>query len=57
MKKNQYRTELEQYILQYNPNLSSVNQLHSLCQKLGFQAVYMQLNNLELQQQSMFTYI
>jgi len=43
--------DLEQFILHFNPDLSSVYQLQSLCQILGFQAVYTQLNNSELQQE------
>lgn len=56
MKENGHQTDLEQLILHYNPDLSSIYQLQTLCQQLGFQAIYTQLNNLEVQQKSVFTY-
>jgi len=32
--------ELEQYIKHYDPNTNAVNKLDTLCNELGFQAIY-----------------
>lgn len=43
--------ELEHSILQFNSNLSAVDQLQTLSQQLNFQVMYICVNDMDVQQQ------